>query len=66
MENGVWYILAALIMGWTGFCIYKWIKNRKRGGCGCGCTGCPHSGKCDGKKEGKKKILENNRLVHKI
>ena len=23
MENGVWYILAALIMGWTGFCIYK-------------------------------------------
>ncbi len=33
MENGVWYILAALIMGWTGFCIYKWIKNRKRGGC---------------------------------
>ena len=43
MENGVWYILAALIMGWTGFCIYKWIKNRKRGGCGCGCTGCPHS-----------------------
>ena len=55
MENGVWYILAALIMGWTGFCIYKWIKNRKRGGCGCGCTGCPHSGKCDGKKEGKKK-----------
>ena len=30
MENGVWYILAALIMGWTGFCIYKWIKNRKR------------------------------------
>ena len=55
MENGVWYILAALIMGWTGFCIYKWIKNRKRGGCGCGCTGCPHSGKCDGKTEGKKK-----------
>lgn len=55
MENGVWYILAALIMGWTGFCIYKWIKNRKRGGCGCGCTGCPYSGKCDGEKEGKKK-----------
>lgn len=53
MENGVWYILAALIMGWTGFCIYKWIKNRKRGGCGCGCTGCPHSGKCDGKKREK-------------
>lgn len=56
MENGVWYILAALIMGWTGFCIYKWIKNRKRGGCGCGCTGCPHSGKCDEKKRGKKEI----------
>lgn len=55
MKNGVWYIPAALIMGWIGFCIYKWIKNRKRGGCGCGCTGCPHSGKCDGKKEGKKK-----------
>ena len=30
MENGVWYILAALIMGWTGFCIYKWIKGRMR------------------------------------
>ena len=57
MENGVWYILAALIMGWTGFCIYKWIKNRKRGGCGCGCTGCPHSGKCDGKKEEKRNKL---------
>ena len=41
MENGVWYILAALIMGWTGFCIYKWIKNRKRGGCGCGPHGLP-------------------------
>ena len=49
MENGVWYILAALIMGWTGFCIYKWIKNRKRGGCGCGCSGCsgcPMNGNC--------------------
>lgn len=57
MENGVWYILAALIMGWTGFCIYKWIKNRKRGGCGCGCTGCPHSGKCDGKKREKRNKL---------
>ena len=55
MENGVWYILAALIMGWTGFCIYKWIKNRKRGGCGCGCTGCPHSGKCGGTVEGQMK-----------
>ena len=28
MENGVWYILAALIMGWTGFCIYKSQKGR--------------------------------------
>ena len=31
---------------------YKWIKNSKRGGCVCGFTGCPHRGKCDGKKEG--------------
>lgn len=57
MENGVWYILAALIMGWTGFCIYKWIKNRKRGGCGCGCTGCPYNGKCDEKKTKKRNKL---------
>ncbi len=56
MGNGAWYILAALIMGWTGFCIYKWIKNRKRGGgCGYGCAGCPYGGKCEGKKDGEKK-----------
>lgn len=57
MENGVWYILAALIMGWTGFCIYKWIKNRKRGGCGCGCTAAPTAGNVTEKKREKRNKL---------
>lgn len=55
MENGVWYILAALIAAWTGFCIYKWIKNRKKGSCGHGCAGCPYGGKCGGREEEKRK-----------
>ena len=59
MENGVWYILAALIMGWTGFCIYKWIKNRKRGGCGCGCIGLPPTvgNVTEKKREKRNKLL---------
>lgn len=54
MENGVWYILAALIMGWTGFCIYKWIKNRKGADAGAAARAAPTAGNVT-EKRGKKK-----------
>jgi len=30
----------------VGLVIANMVKKKKRGGCGCGCTDCPMSGKC--------------------
>jgi len=45
MSQGFWYILAALIVIWTGFCGVRWYRQRKKGSCG-SCGSCPYSGNC--------------------
>lgn len=41
------YVIGALIIGYTGFIIYKKIKDVKAGkSCCSGCTGCPSREKC--------------------
>ena len=50
MSQGFWYILAALIVVWTGFCAGRWYKQRKKGNCG-SWGSCPYSANCH--KQGK-------------
>lgn len=43
----VTYIILALILGYTGFIIYRKIKDVKAGkSCCSGCSACPAKGKC--------------------
>ncbi|MFR9199853.1 MAG: FeoB-associated Cys-rich membrane protein [Candidatus Gastranaerophilaceae bacterium] len=41
----LFYLIAALIAGWTIYCLVMAWKNRKSG-CKNGCGGCPKSGRC--------------------
>lgn len=36
--------LALLVL--AGLAGRRLYKNRKKGGCGCGCSECPHAGSC--------------------
>ena len=51
----VYYVRAALIAGWTVYCIITWARRAKRGKC-CGdcsrCGGCPSCKKDDSQKDG--------------
>ncbi|NLO09062.1 MAG: FeoB-associated Cys-rich membrane protein [Clostridiales bacterium] len=41
------YVLGALIIGYTGFILYKKAKDVKAGkSCCSGCSGCPSREKC--------------------
>ncbi|HHU70433.1 MAG TPA: FeoB-associated Cys-rich membrane protein [Clostridiales bacterium] len=41
------YIIGALILGYTGFVVYKKAKDVKAGkSCCSSCSGCPIEGKC--------------------
>lgn len=41
------YIVVAIILGYTGFIIYKRVKDLKAGKSCCGgCSSCPSKGKC--------------------
>ncbi|NLP17046.1 MAG: FeoB-associated Cys-rich membrane protein [Clostridiales bacterium] len=41
------YIIGSLILGYTGFVIYKKVKDVKAGkSCCSGCSGCPSREKC--------------------
>lgn len=42
-------IVAAAVVGIIGYLIHK--KKTGKGGCGCGCDGCPHAGACHPKKD---------------
>jgi hypothetical protein len=43
-------IIGALILGYTGFIIYKKVKDLKAGKTCCGgCSSCPSQEKCDSK-----------------
>jgi len=39
-------ITGAIVLTLSIFGIRKYIRDSKKGGCGCGCDHCPHSGKC--------------------
>ena len=48
-ENIGTIIVAALVIAVVGLIVLANIKGRssgKSGGCGCGCSGCPMSGRC--------------------
>lgn len=41
------YVIMALILGYTGFIVYKKIQDVKAGkSCCSGCSGCPSKEKC--------------------
>ncbi|MBC8585226.1 FeoB-associated Cys-rich membrane protein [Youxingia wuxianensis] len=40
------WIIGTIVIGAMIFAAYKSFKNHKDGGCGCGCSGCPHSQTC--------------------
>jgi len=46
-------LVAAVFIAVAARCVYNWKQGK--GGCSCGCGGCPHSGFCHpGKKAGNK------------
>lgn len=40
------FIISAIVIGAMIFAAYKGYRNHKDGGCGGGCSGCSHAGKC--------------------
>lgn len=41
------YIIAALIIAYTVFIVFKKVKNIKEGkACGCDCSSCPSKNRC--------------------
>ena len=44
------YILLGGVASAVAGGITYWIKQKKRGDCGCGCNGCPHAGACSSNK----------------
>jgi hypothetical protein len=39
-------VITVGIAAYVGWVIFKQIKRKKAGGCGCGCEGCEKSEKC--------------------
>jgi hypothetical protein len=39
-------IIGALIAGWVVFVVFRTVRQRKRGGCSCGCSGCSAAETC--------------------
>lgn len=42
------WIIGGLVIGLLVWITVRSIKNRKKGGCGCGCEGCPQEKNCRG------------------
>lgn len=40
------FIIGGIVLAAFIFAGYKAYKNHKKGGCGCGCSGCPEADKC--------------------
>ncbi len=40
------FIIVAVIVAIMFFAIRKIVRDRKNGGCGCGCSGCSENSKC--------------------
>lgn len=43
-KMGATIVIGVVIFAYAGFIVYKKVKDRKRGNCGCGCSSC--SRKC--------------------
>lgn len=46
-------VVSVAVLAVIGVAIYK--KANGKGGCDCGCEGCPHNCACKNKKQGKTK-----------
>ena len=47
MNGTLWTILIAAALAAFGvLAVRSLLRERKKGGCSCGCAGCPHSGRC--------------------
>ncbi|MDE7380150.1 MAG: FeoB-associated Cys-rich membrane protein [Clostridia bacterium] len=51
LEIAIIVIVAAGFAAAVGYIIYRKVKHK--GGCDCGCEGCPHSCNCGGEKKQK-------------
>jgi len=46
----LFYLIAAIIVAWSIYCLVRAVKNAKNG-CGCGCAGCNKNCALRGKKK---------------
>ena len=44
--NGWDVLILALVLAAVAGALCAVIRSKKKGGCGCGCEGCPHRGAC--------------------
>lgn len=52
-EIAIIVVVCAAFAAAVGYIIYRKVKGK--GGCDCGCAGCPHSGTCHKASEDKTK-----------
>ncbi len=45
-QNGATVVICLLLAVLAVWIIRREVKNRKKGGCSCGCGGCPMGDKC--------------------
>ena len=52
-QYGGTVLVCAVLVALVALIVTYMIRNKKKGksSCGCGCTGCPMSGKCHGSDE---------------
>ena len=44
--NGWDYLILALVLAAVAAALWATIRSKKKGGCRCGCEGCPHRSGC--------------------
>lgn len=49
LDIAIIVVVSVAFVAAVGAIIYR--KVRKKGDCGCGCSGCPHSSSCCGRKD---------------
>ncbi len=57
MSVADWILLSISAVAVVGIVAWLvWKKKTGRGGCGCGCQGCPHAGACHSADKEKKNV----------